>query len=368
MAIGPATTWSGWWSGRAGARAGGRERRRSATHELAGRPVAGRRATRWTGGTRWTDAIGRLMALMASAVLDRRAPVARSTTSCDRRRPPSRRPPRPARIAPAPRRDRRDARADGDRRQRSSAKPGDVEVRWYCCLGTGDAPGAGRRRAEGRRRLQRLAPRDPPRFEGYLHAARDALAVQIGSGSGPDIVGPVGIGGAECVPWPVAGPPAAHRQEPLRHDPVPGVHRRPLQRGGEGQAGIPYRDLPVGALLQGQSLQGGRAGRAATRHGAARTRCPTAPRCRWDYDTVRKIALLLTVDKNGKDATEAGFDPENIVQWGFEPQRDDLRQARRVLEGAARSPRRTARPSRSPTPGRPRGTTSTTASGRTTSR
>ncbi len=46
----------------------------------------------------------------------------------------------------------------------------------------------------------------------------------------------------------------------------------------------------------------------------------------WDYDTVRKIAMILTVDKNGKDATEAGFDPENIVQWGFEPQRDDLRQ------------------------------------------
>jgi multiple sugar transport system substrate-binding protein len=46
----------------------------------------------------------------------------------------------------------------------------------------------------------------------------------------------------------------------------------------------------------------------------------------WNYDTVRKLALILTVDKNGKDATESGFDPENIVQWGFEPQRDDLRQ------------------------------------------
>ena len=46
----------------------------------------------------------------------------------------------------------------------------------------------------------------------------------------------------------------------------------------------------------------------------------------WNYDTVRRIALLLTVDKNGKDATEAGFDPQNVVQWGFEPQRDDLRQ------------------------------------------
>ena len=35
--------------------------------------------------------------------------------------------------------------------------------------------------------------------------------------------------------------------------------------------------------------------------------------------------MLLTVDKAGKDATQAGFDPDNIVQWGFEPQRDDLR-------------------------------------------
>ena len=31
----------------------------------------------------------------------------------------------------------------------------------------------------------------------------------------------------------------------------------------------------------------------------------------WDCDTVTKIAKMLTVDKNGKDATEAGFDPQN---------------------------------------------------------
>ena len=45
----------------------------------------------------------------------------------------------------------------------------------------------------------------------------------------------------------------------------------------------------------------------------------------WNYDTINKIAKLLTVDKAGKDATQDGFDPANIVQWGFEPQRDDLR-------------------------------------------
>ena len=36
----------------------------------------------------------------------------------------------------------------------------------------------------------------------------------------------------------------------------------------------------------------------------------------------RRSASSLTVDANGKDATEAGFDPTKIVQYGFEPQRD----------------------------------------------
>ena len=35
--------------------------------------------------------------------------------------------------------------------------------------------------------------------------------------------------------------------------------------------------------------------------------------------------MLLTVDTNNKDATQAGFDPTNIAQYGFEQQRDDLR-------------------------------------------
>jgi multiple sugar transport system substrate-binding protein len=45
----------------------------------------------------------------------------------------------------------------------------------------------------------------------------------------------------------------------------------------------------------------------------------------WDYDTVKTLAKLLTVDTNGNDATSAEFDPASIVQYGFEPQRDDMR-------------------------------------------
>jgi multiple sugar transport system substrate-binding protein len=40
----------------------------------------------------------------------------------------------------------------------------------------------------------------------------------------------------------------------------------------------------------------------------------------WDLAALRELAMKLTVDKNGKDATEAGFDADNIVQWGFDAQ------------------------------------------------
>ena len=37
----------------------------------------------------------------------------------------------------------------------------------------------------------------------------------------------------------------------------------------------------------------------------------------WDYDTVKEIAKILTVDENGHDATEEDFDPEKIVAVGL---------------------------------------------------
>jgi multiple sugar transport system substrate-binding protein len=39
----------------------------------------------------------------------------------------------------------------------------------------------------------------------------------------------------------------------------------------------------------------------------------------WSWDTLRDIARLLTVDENGLNATEEGFDREHIVQLGYNP-------------------------------------------------
>jgi multiple sugar transport system substrate-binding protein len=95
--------------------------------------------------------------------------------------------------------------------------------------------------------------------------------------------------------------------------------------GGEGQVGIPYAIYPSVMFYKASLFK--EAGLNEPPHAWNSTyKMPDGKTVPWDYDTVRKIALILTVDSNGKDATEAGFDPEKIVQWGFEPQRDDLRQ------------------------------------------
>ena len=233
----------------------------------------------------------------------------------------------------------------------SQAKPGDVVIRWYCCLGTGDAP----EQVEVERKVAEDFNASHPgihlQFEGYIYAAaRDALAVQLGVGQRARHRRSGRHRRRRSVPRPVAGPAAAHRQERLRHEPVPAVDRRPLQRRRRGPGRHPVRDLPVGAVLQGRHVQGGRSRRAAARVERRRTRCPTAraavglrhgPRDRQDPDRRR--------ERQGRD--RGGLRSEKIVQWGFEPQRDDLRQTG-AYWGPARSWPRTARRPRSPSLGR----------------
>jgi multiple sugar transport system substrate-binding protein len=45
---------------------------------------------------------------------------------------------------------------------------------------------------------------------------------------------------------------------------------------------------------------------------------PDGTRVPWNWDTVRRIAMLLSLDSKGRNATQPGFDPTNQVQFGFE--------------------------------------------------
>jgi multiple sugar transport system substrate-binding protein len=45
----------------------------------------------------------------------------------------------------------------------------------------------------------------------------------------------------------------------------------------------------------------------------------------WTMSALRDMAMKLTLDKNGKNATQPDFDPENIVQYGFDDSWINLR-------------------------------------------
>src|SRR4029079_19714936 len=208
----------------------------------------------------------------------------------------------------------------------SAAKPGDVVIRWYCCLGTGDAPEQVEVETKVADDFNAANPGIHLQFEGFVYAsARDALSVQLAAGNGPDLVGPLGIGGANAFhgQWRDLQPLIDKNHFDMTQFPASTVSLYNV--GGEGQAGIPFAVYPSAVFYKARLFK--EAGLNEPPHDWNSTyKMPDGSTVPWDYDTVRKIAKILTVDKNGKDATEAGFAPENIVQWGFEPQRDDLRQ------------------------------------------
>jgi multiple sugar transport system substrate-binding protein len=208
----------------------------------------------------------------------------------------------------------------------SEAKPGDVVIRWYCCLGTGDAPDQVEVELKVAEDFNASHPGVHLQFEGYIYqAARDALSVQLGSGNGPDIVGPLGIGGAEAFhgQWLDLQPLIDSTKFDMSQFPASTVNL--YNAGGDGQVGIPYAVYPSVLFYKASLFK--EAGLQEPPHEWNSTyTMPDGSKVPWDYDTISKIAPLLTVDESGKDATEAGFDPDKIVQWGFEPQRDDMRQ------------------------------------------
>ncbi|HEU0243061.1 MAG TPA: extracellular solute-binding protein [Candidatus Limnocylindrales bacterium] len=206
----------------------------------------------------------------------------------------------------------------------ASAAAGVTEIRWYCCLGGGDAPEQVDVEKKVVEEFNTSHPNIHVTFEAVPYAgANDALATEIASGNGPDIVGPVGIGGANAFhgQWLDLAPLIEKTGYDLSGFPPDAVN---IYKLDEGQVGIPFAIYPS-VLFYAKSLFA-EAGLAEPPHQyGTKYTMPDGSQVDWSYDTIKQVAKLLTVDKNGKDATQAGFDPKNIVQWGFEPQRDDLR-------------------------------------------
>ncbi len=149
--------------------------------------------------------------------------------------------------------------------------------------------------------------------------AADVLKSEMAAGNSPDIVGPLGVGdlnGFEGLFLDLTSQMKKNSFDVTPYDPA---LVKFWQLGDQGQIGLPYTifpgyiwynkdlfskaglpDLPtrVGDQYQGQT---------------------------WDWTELGKVAAQLTVDKSGRKATDAGFDPKSIARYGLDFQWTDLR-------------------------------------------
>lgn len=192
----------------------------------------------------------------------------------------------------------------------TQAPAGDkVQIRWFVGLGTGTDPA----QVEVENKVVEEFNASHPNIELVLEvvaydAARDTLSTEIASGNPPDIVGPVGVSGAEAFhgQWLDLTPLIQKTNYDLTQYDQGAVDFYKV--GGEGQIGIPFAIFPSVLYYQRDMFDEAGLNYPPHKYGE-KYKWPDGTEVEWNYDTLRELAMKLTVDENGKDATEEGFDP-----------------------------------------------------------
>ena len=156
--------------------------------------------------------------------------------------------------------------------------------------------------------------------------AYNTLATEISGGNSPDIVGPVGIRGRDSFKgaWADLQPLVdKYKWDLAKFDKATVDFFRTKD---QGLVGLPYAIYPSFIYVNRAAFKEAGIPLPPQKYGALYVdeKGKSLP---WDVNTLRTVAMKLTVDKNGKTPSNAGFDPDSIVQFGFGSQMTDLRGA-----------------------------------------
>jgi multiple sugar transport system substrate-binding protein len=195
----------------------------------------------------------------------------------------------------------------------AAAQP--VTITWMIGLGTGAAPEQRAVQEEVIKRFNDSQDRIELRViyvENEVSVA--TLSTMIATRTAPDIVGPVGGAGTAAFSGNFLDlqPHVDASGYDLSQFPAGAVD---FQRTDDGLIGLPLANFP--AFLYYRPALFDEAGLAYPPDTIGSTYELDGQTVAWDVETLAEVAKRLTVDANGRDATEAGFDPGNVVQWGF---------------------------------------------------
>jgi multiple sugar transport system substrate-binding protein len=210
-----------------------------------------------------------------------------------------------------------------------------VQIRWFVGLGTGTNP----EQVAAQEEVVADFNASQDRIELVLEivpfdAARDTLSTQIASGAGPDIVGPVGWGGSNDFygQWLDIAPYIESSGFDLSvFDPA----LVKFYQTEEGQVGLPFAVFPGAMYFQPAMFDEAGLNYPPQVYGEKYV-FPDGTEADWNWETVTEVAKLLTVDVNGLNSTEEGFDRTQIVQVGYAPQWQSIQSIGTFYGGAAK--------------------------------
>ncbi len=165
---------------------------------------------------------------------------------------------------------------------------GPVTIKWFCCLGGGDDPSTLKVFADVITGFNKTHPNiklvlDHVAYEG----ARDAFATELASGNPPDIVGPLGVGGANAFAGQWLDLVAVRRQEQHRRQPVRPRRRQPLQERRRGPARACRSPSTRRSSTTSRTCSTRPSSTTRPPSTTPSTRCPTA---RWSTGTTTRSA------------------------------------------------------------------------------
>lgn len=193
-----------------------------------------------------------------------------------------------------------------------------VQVRWFVGLGTGTNP----EQVEVQEEVVADFNASQDEIELVLEivpydSARDTLATQIASGSGPDIIGPVGVGGSNAFygQWLDLAPliESSGFDTSIFNDSLVEFYQTE-----EGQVGLPFAVFPAAVYYVPDMFDELGLPYPPANYGDQYEL--DGEMVDWDWDTLTEVAKRLTIDVNGLNAVEEGFDPTQLVQVGYTPQ------------------------------------------------
>jgi multiple sugar transport system substrate-binding protein len=196
------------------------------------------------------------------------------------------------------------------------AQGGKTKVVWYVGLGTGTSAGqipVEKAAVEKYNKAQDKIELVLEIVENQNGASQQQLATRIAAGNAPDLVGPVGTEGAGLFKgnWHDMDPQISKFKPDLS-----GMDDALLKfyKESQGGEGLPYAVFPSFLYINKDLFDEAKLPYPPQKFGEKYQGAT------WDWNALRRLAMKLTVDANGKSANQAGFDAKNITQYGYVPQ------------------------------------------------